>query len=73
MSETSLISPIELELDISKVKKLPLNLREVREHAERETILRAINYTDGNISDAAELLGVSRPTLYDLIKKYKLK
>jgi two-component system NtrC family response regulator len=73
MSETSLISPIELELDISKVKKLPLNLREVREHAERETISRAINYTDGNISDAAGLLGVSRPTLYDLIKKYKLK
>jgi two-component system NtrC family response regulator len=73
MSETSLILPIDLELDISKVKKLPLNLREVREHAERETISRAINYTDGNISDAAELLGVSRPTLYDLMKKYKLK
>lgn len=73
MSETSLISPIELELGVLKPKKLPLNLREVREQAERETISRAINYTDGNISDAAELLGVSRPTLYDLIKKYKLK
>jgi len=45
------------------------NLREVREVAERAVITKALKQTNGKISPAAELLGVSRPTLYDLMQK----
>ena len=44
-----------------------------REAADRSAILRAISQTSGNISNAAKLLGISRPTLYDLLKQYKLQ
>ena len=52
---------------------LPLNLRQVREEAERTTILRALSLADENITEAAELLGVTRPTLYSLLEKYSLR
>jgi two-component system, NtrC family, response regulator len=50
-----------------------LPLKAARERAERLTIQRALVETQGNVSLAAKLLGVSRPTLYDLIKTYDLK
>ena len=49
-----------------------LNLREVRYNAERAAILRALNMTEYNISATAKQLGVTRPTLYDLMKKYNI-
>lgn len=49
-----------------------LNLREVRYNAERAAILRALTMTEYNISATAKLLGVTRPTLYDLMKKYNI-
>jgi len=48
----------------------PFNLREVREKAESQAIVRALARTDGNVSKTSELLGVTRPTLYNLMKKY---
>jgi two-component system NtrC family response regulator len=50
----------------------PFNLREVREKAESHAILRALARTDGNVSRTSELLGVTRPTLYNLMKKYAI-
>ena len=50
-----------------------LNLREVRKLAEGEAIKRALVYASGNISKAAKLLGITRPTLYDLLEKYDIK
>lgn len=47
-----------------------INLRAAREMADRNAIRRAIARTDGNISGAARMLGISRPTLYDLLKQY---
>jgi two-component system NtrC family response regulator len=50
----------------------PINLRAAREVADRKAIRQALSRTDNNISGAAKLLGVSRPTLYDLLKQYQL-
>jgi two-component system NtrC family response regulator len=50
-----------------------LDLRTVREAAERQAIVGALARTNGNIVKAAELLGVSRPTLYDLMHRLGLK
>ena len=50
-----------------------LNLKAVREQADRAAIRRAITRTQGNISGAAKLLGISRPTLYDLLKSYDIQ
>lgn len=56
----------------NEVRPMPLNLRQVREVAESEAIMRALHHAEGNISRTAELLGVTRPTLYALINKYHL-
>lgn len=50
-----------------------LNLRQVREEAERQAVLRALGRVNGNLSKAADLLGVSRPTLYELMHRFGLK
>src|SRR5947209_8625374 len=50
-----------------------INLRAAREVADRKAIRQALSRTDNNISGAAKLLGVSRPTLYDLLKQYRLQ
>ena len=52
--------------------ELAINLRAARESADRRAIRQALSRTDNNISGAAKLLGISRPTLYDLIKQYQL-
>jgi two-component system NtrC family response regulator len=51
---------------------LPINLRAAREIADRKAIRHAMSRTENNISGAAKLLGISRPTLYDLLKQYRL-
>jgi len=50
-----------------------LNLRQVRDEAERGAVLRALARANGNLSKAADALGVSRPTLYELIRRFGLK
>jgi two-component system, NtrC family, response regulator len=50
-----------------------LNLRQVRDEAERNAVLRVLGRVNGNLSKAADLLGVSRPTLYELIHRFGLK
>lgn len=64
------------DLDLLSTKPdeaLVIDLRQVREDAERKAIQRALTLCNGNISQASEMLGVSRPTLYDLMNKYGLK
>jgi len=50
-----------------------LNLRQVRDEAEKHAVLRALGRVNGNLSKAADLLGVSRPTLYELMHRFGLK
>jgi two-component system, NtrC family, response regulator len=50
-----------------------LDLRAVRDEAERQAVIRALGRTNGNVVQAASLLGVSRPTLYDIMNKFGLK
>ncbi|MFC1747493.1 PEP-CTERM-box response regulator transcription factor [Pseudomonadota bacterium] len=75
MAEGNCVSAdeLEIELDGEGVASMPLNLREAREEAERNTILKALSLYGGNVTQAAEVLGVSRPTLYDLMNKFGLK
>ncbi len=75
MAEGKQITARDLELgnEASEEDSQTFDLREIREQAERQAILRAMSHVGGKISQAAELLGVSRPTMYDLLKKYSLK
>jgi two-component system NtrC family response regulator len=73
MAEGSRINVEDLDLPSSDRETEPLNLRQVREDAERRAIKRALVLSDDRVAQAAELLGVSRPTLYDLMEKYGLK
>ena len=50
-----------------------LNLREARDSAERREVARALARANGNLSKAADMLGVSRPTLYDLLNRFGLR
>ena len=71
MADGKQITAADLELKQSQEEDVisSFNLREVRESAERRVITEALNHTSGKVSPAAELLGVSRPTLYDLMQK----
>ncbi len=71
MAEDKLISSEDLGINPSG--DLAINLRQVRQNAERNAILRALTMTENNISATAKLLGVTRPTLYDLMKKYNIQ
>ena len=51
----------------------PLNLRQVRDEAEFKAITKALARVDGNIVKASELLGISRPTMYDLMGRHAIK
>ncbi len=60
------------DLDLSEGTELSINLRTVRQNAEINAINTALNMADGNMSACAKLLGITRPTLYDLMKKYEI-
>ncbi|MGB5325781.1 MAG: PEP-CTERM-box response regulator transcription factor [Pseudomonadales bacterium] len=60
------------DLGLSEDSELSINLKTVRQNAERGAIRTAIAIADGNMSACAKLLGVTRPTLYDLMSKHGL-
>jgi two-component system NtrC family response regulator len=72
MSEGQVITPADVGIS-ADVQGDSLNLRKVRDDAERDAVLRVLGRVNGNLSKAAELLGVSRPTLYDLMHRFGLR
>ena len=73
MADGKLITAEDLDLAARAEAALPVNLKAAREAADRQVIRKALAQTDDNISSAAKLLGISRPTLYDLLKQYGLQ
>jgi len=73
MAEGSQIQVDDLGLSASSEVEEPLNLRQVRDEAEYKALVRVLARVDGNVAKAAELLGVSRPTLYDLMNRHGIK
>lgn len=73
MSEGNKISAKDLGLSQLKENNTPvLNLKTVREQAEKKAIQRALMQTNNNMAQTASLLGITRPTLYTLVEKYKI-
>jgi len=73
MAEHSQITPEDLGLTVIPHVEAPMNLRQAREAAEYKVMIKALARVDGNIAKAAEWLGVSRPTLYDLMSRHGIK
>ncbi|HEX2768518.1 MAG TPA: sigma 54-interacting transcriptional regulator, partial [Geobacteraceae bacterium] len=77
MSDSSLLEPDSLGFSQQQLKEevtavAAMTLKEAREKAELEIISVAIENQGGNMARAAEMLGISRPTLYDLFRKHGL-
>jgi len=72
MADGKLVTAADLGIAAGDTTDETLNLREVRQRAESKAIRVALTRSYGNISKAAELLGITRPTLYDLLNKYDL-
>ena len=73
MAEGPRVTPEDLELTAHVTTSESLTLREVRESIEKDIIQRTLLGQNWNISRAAQELAVSRPTLYDMMKKYGLE
>jgi len=73
MADGKLVGAEDLDLEGEEDEDaLPLNLKSAREESDRKMIRHALARSEGNISNTAKLLGISRPTLYDLLKQYDL-
>jgi two-component system NtrC family response regulator len=73
MADGKLVTADDLDLTPDREDGGYLNLKAVRETADRAAITRALARSEGNISSAAKMLGISRPTLYDLLRQYGIE
>jgi two-component system NtrC family response regulator len=73
MADGNTIVAEDLGLPELDAEEAPLNLRQVRDEAEYKAIVKALARVDGNIVKASELLGISRPTMYDLMGRHGIK
>jgi two-component system NtrC family response regulator len=72
MAEGKFVTATDLGLSVA-MNPPSLNVRVVRQNAETHAIRQALVRAGGNISRTAELLGITRPTLYDLMAKYGIR
>lgn len=73
MADGKLVTGTDLGLPTGEETAPMPTLRQIREQAEAQAVLRALALTDNNVSAAAELLDVSRPTLYELMRTANIK
>ena len=73
MADGARVTAADLDLGRAEEAGLPINLRAGREAADRKAIRHALARADNNISGTARILGISRPTLYDLMRTYDLQ
>ncbi len=72
MSENRQLSPNDLGLDRRLKERILNTLDEARAHADRESIITTLHHTNNNMTHAAEVLGISRVSLYRLVEKYNI-
>src|ERR1700761_95169 len=72
MAEGAVVTANDLGLEDPGDNPEYLNLRVARQRAEVQAVRQSLAVAQGNLSRAAELLGVTRPTLYDLLEKHKI-
>lgn len=72
MTDGPLVTAADLDLPCAEDTGKSLDIRAARARAEREVIQLALTQTGSNLSKAAKLLGISRPTLYDLMEQHQL-
>jgi len=72
MADGSAIQGEDLGLDV-EAEEQPINLRQIRDEAEYKALVKALARADGNIVKASEALGISRPTMYDLMARHAIK
>lgn len=72
LSEGKIIQASDLGLTPEHEEMSSLNLRDVRQEAEKKAVMQALSISNNNVTAAAKYLGITRPTLYDMIKKYAL-
>lgn len=75
MADGKLVGAEDLDIGDGGEEEQPeaLNLKSAREQSDRKMIRHALARSEGNISSTAKLLGISRPTLYDLLKQYDMQ
>ncbi len=73
MADGTAIRAEDLGLEAGDEPPITFNLRQAREEAERQAVLKVMAHVDGNVARAASLLGISRPTLYDLLNRFGLR
>lgn len=73
LAENKLIGCDDLDFEQSNLIEIELNLKRARRQAEYSAVKRALSRAQGNMSQTAKLLGISRPTLYDLMRELGLR
>jgi two-component system NtrC family response regulator len=73
LSEGALVTAADLGLKPAQAAATLLTLKEARARAESHAVRQALEICDGHVTRASELLGITRPTLYELIDRYKLR
>ncbi len=72
LADSAVVTASDLGLQDPGENTQYLNLRVARQRVEVEAVRQALAFARGNLSRAAELLGVTRPTLYDLLEKHQI-